>query len=100
MAAENTTPKSYRDFLRPGVGKPFNLADQEFDPANLAARRSHMIAYMKHMKPVVDSFVDREHRWAEEALCRSLERAGIAEVSIPYFEFMVDRHWWEMWCKN
>ncbi|KAF4992939.1 hypothetical protein FDECE_13554 [Fusarium decemcellulare] len=95
MGPKHDTP-NYINFCPPGKpGIRFPLKNTHVDPANVEARRAHIVAFMKHMEVYTD-----DEDWARmkagvvEQLCSMLRKRGAKRVSHTFFEYGVDVGMW------
>ncbi|CAG7555719.1 unnamed protein product [Fusarium equiseti] len=92
--------KSHLDFTPRNCSGPCfrDLDYSPFDVNNTKSRRQHLAAYLKFMRPEIDTLLKVYGRRASYKACETLydkfEKRAVPE---PYFEFMVDNYLWKLW---
>lgn len=94
--------KSHLDFTPRNCSGPCfrDLNYSPFDVNNTKSRRQHLAAYLKFMRPEIDTLLKVYGRRASYKACETLyEKFEKRAVPEPYFEYMVDNYLWKLWCE-
>ena len=94
--------KSHLDFTPRDCSGPCfrDLNYSPFDVSDTKSRRQHLAAYLRFMRPEIDTLLKVYGRRASYKACETLyEKFEKRAVPEQYFEYMVDNYLWKLWCE-